>query len=124
MVSTNLVTFLARLISCTDATPTVDENGCWTDPAEALEAVRVADCPDTYAECFGHATPCDDYYDGWRESDSPPICWNGCEVDRCLHAIAQASESCDAVDYREVCFGDDGPFAEWMANPECERVSW
>ncbi|MBM4365747.1 MAG: hypothetical protein FJ102_05990 [Deltaproteobacteria bacterium] len=112
------------IVGC-PTSPQRDEGGCWTSAKEAWLALRSAECGGLDEQCGARGSDCEGSYDDWLAVDDPPLCFDGCNVDRCLDAMANASEDCDSIDYVKVCFsGDVTAFTDRGRDPSCTPVTW
>ncbi len=113
----------------TDPLVARDEQGCWSDPAEAWNTLRAHECGGVSERCDGvSAANCNYKYDLYLSVAEAPLCFDGCKMDACIEALREASISCGDNGYVEPCFGWHGAFGELIYGTDtavtCDTVEW
>ena len=85
-----------------------DDEGCWTDPDLAWEAVQRQNCSDDCEidESDADWQECMEWETGHLSLHRDEICFDGCLVDPCLDAWAEYRKSCDEsfrVNAEDIC---------------------
>lgn len=117
---------LLVLAACDDGQPSVDEDGCWTDPEEAWTHIVSSMCAtvptcgsevdSTEEECLNDkATLLDDI----RAS----TCFDGCGMVTCAEDLAAYAASCDSTITLQSCA--EGTFYRPSERVgECAQAGW
>ncbi len=97
--------------------PLRNAEGCWLDPYQAFQAIRVYECSRT-DECLREDRyGCDSIYAERIAAEETGLCFDGCKVDACLDELIATHDSCpeeyDPWETFELCLGDDGAFRRY-----------